>query len=152
MKTCLKIIGVVFLLELFFFPLFYYVLWPNTNTLAGNWLLLAVRILSGLGIGLWFASRNRLSAVDADCQKRAVLISAAALVFAVFYTFSSLYAPLYDLFWYGAQTAGMNPFDHPVRLFLSENLFDQTAVASYMCLLIAFQFGRLPASPARAAA
>lgn len=147
MKVAIKIIGVVFLFELLFFPLFYHVLWPNVNTLTGNWILFYVRMVSGIGIGLWFASRNRLPAVDANSKKKAVLISAAALLFAAVYAFADLYIPPYDLCWYGVRCMEQyNLFDYPVRLFISENLIDPTTVASYMCLLCAYQLGRLPFS------
>lgn len=159
MKTFLKIVRAVFLLDLLLFPLvfylFYDILWDRLDTTGqylGNLVEVLVRFFGCVGIGLWFAAQNRLPAVDGDSKKRAVLISAAAVVFGVFYLYSDLYMPLYDMFWYGAQTWDLNPLEHPVRLFFSQNLCDQGTVFAYMCLVVAFQLGRIRFSCESAAA
>ena len=160
MKTFLKIVRTVFLLDLLLFPLvfylFYYILWDRldyTGQYLGNLAEVLIRFFGCVGIGLWFAARDQLPAVDANSKKRAVLISTAAVLFGAVYLFSDLYIPLYDLFWYGAaQGQYSTPYEHPIRLFFSQSLCDQMTVVSYMCLLVAFQLGRIRFSSKSAAA
>lgn len=150
MKTFFKIVRAVFLLDLLLFPLVFYLFYGilfhrlnPTGQYLGNLAEVLVRFLGCVGIGLWFASRNPLPAVDARCRIRAALISAAAVLFGIAWLSTSWYGSLYDLFWYGASGPYDNPLAHPIRLFFSQNLCDQGTVVSYMCLLVAYQLGRL---------
>ena len=157
MKTFFKIVRAVFLLDLLLFPLVFYlfqgILWDRLNPTGqylGHLAEVLIRFFGCVGIGLWFASRNPLPVVDARCRIRAVLISAAAVLFGVFWLSTKWYGFFYDLFWYSVQGPYLNPLAHPVRLFFGQNLCDQLIVISYICLLVAFQLGRVSAKQSRA--
>lgn len=141
MKNLLKIIGTVILFDLAFYPLLYFVLLPNTDKYSVNLAILVIQVLSCVAIGLWCAHKNRDDPVN---PKRAAYISIAAGCFGLYYYFlgSSLCITLMDLIWLGAAKEYYAP-KYFIRIFLCENLFDRTTVMSYMCLIVAYQLGRI---------
>lgn len=148
MKLYLKIVGAVFLFDLLFYPVLYFVLLPKTDTLAGNWAILGIRVAVCCAIGFWFGRRSQAAKAEAAGVKNALLIAAAALFFWILLFIWESH--LTDFVWYGVITEDFDPFAHPVRLFFFENLFERFAVSSYTCLVITFQMGRLGSHPKEA--
>lgn len=140
MKNVLKLISTVILFELAYYPLLYFVLLPNTNKFSVNLAIVGIRILGCISIGLWFAHQYRNCPIN---TKKSVCFSIVAGCFGLYYLLiSKIYITLTDLIWWGAQEEFYLP-NHFIRIFLSENLFDQWSVMSYMCLFVAFQLGRI---------
>lgn len=139
MRYKFKIFIAVVAFDLLLYPLLYFFLLPNTDKLGVNLSIACIRILGCFCIGLWGAYQNRAQSIS---PKKAIWISIVASLFALYYLFSDLYISLIDLVWWG-EANEFYQSSHFVRIFLSENLFDQWTVLSYVCLLVTLYIGQL---------
>ena len=140
-KLVLWMLAAVCIFDLLIYPLDMFV-W-NLDALY-TFMVFELRIVVCTAIGLWFARQDRFRPVN---RKRSLLISFAVLSFAVYYLFFPAPEPFNWLFdqicgGYNFET-GYNIPAHPLRMWIAQCLYDSYTVFSHMCLIAAFQLGRL---------
>lgn len=142
-KLILRMLAVVFICDVitFFMDISVYSLYyTESGFLYFSGLF---RIFACLTIGLFFAWHDRFYPVN---RRASLLISGVALTFGLYPIFFStpLIWRLYDwIAWSGVSDPMVNLPPNSLRTFIAWTLCDQCAIFAHMCLISAFQLGRL---------